>query len=143
MGAKNWKFVGQYQESDVKEIQNRFALPKPIALFLAARGLKADQIKDFLNPSLENLSDPYRFPGIQNAAKRLWEAIVNQEPILIHGDYDTDGITASALLALTLRANGAIVHTPCLPLYLLSTPCPWDREKQHSGPFEPRLHEKL
>ena len=111
MGAKNWKFVGQYQESDVKEIQKRFSLPKPIALFLAARGLDADQIKDFLNPSLENLSDPYRFPGIQDAAKRLWEAIVNQEPILIHGDYDTDGITASALLALTLRANGAIVHS--------------------------------
>ena len=111
MGAKNWKFVGQYQESDVKEIQKRFSLPKPIALFLAARGLNADQIKDFLNPSLENLSDPYRFPGIQDAAKRLWEAIVNQEPILIHGDYDTDGITASALLALTLRANGAIVHS--------------------------------
>ena len=37
--------------------------------------------------------------------------IAHKEPILIHGDYDTDGITASALLALVLRQNGGIVHS--------------------------------
>ncbi|MBQ4107391.1 MAG: single-stranded-DNA-specific exonuclease RecJ [Lentisphaeria bacterium] len=111
MGAKDWKFVGQYQENDIVEIARRFALPKPIAVFLAARGVQPEQVPAFLNPTLENLSDPYRFPGIKDAARRLWEAILNREEILIHGDYDTDGITASALLALVLRNNGAIVHS--------------------------------
>ena len=111
MGAKNWKFVGQYQESDVKRIQNRLQLPHAVAVFLAARGMTPDDAPAFLSPSLENLSDPYRFPGIYHAAERLWEAVFRQEPILIHGDYDTDGITASALLGLTLRSNGATVHS--------------------------------
>lgn len=111
MGVKNWKFVGQYQEVDVEKIQRTHSLSRPIAVYLAARGIKIDDIPGFLSPKLGNLSDPYRFPGIKDAAKRLWEAVARREPILIHGDYDTDGITASALLALTLRNNGAIVHS--------------------------------
>jgi len=111
MAAKNWKFVGQYQESDVKRIQSRHQLPHAVAVYLAARGVAAEDVPAFLSPSLENLSDPYRFPGIYDAAARLWEAVFRQEPILIHGDYDTDGITASALLGLTLRSNGATVHS--------------------------------
>ena len=111
MGAKDWKFVGQYQEGELNEIETRFGLPKPIAVFLAARGIKPDAVPAFLNPTLDHLSDPYRFPGMRDAAKRLWEAILRREAILIHGDYDTDGITASALLALVLRNNGAIVHS--------------------------------
>ena len=111
MAAKNWKFVGQYQESDVKRIQSGHHLPHAVAVFLAARGVAAEDVPAFLSPSLENLSDPYRFPGIHDAAARLWEAVFRQEPILIHGDYDTDGITASALLGLTLRSNGATVHS--------------------------------
>ena len=111
MGAKNWKFVGQYQESDVNRIQARHRLPHAVAVFLAARGISAEETPAFLSPNLENLSDPYRFPGIYEAAARLWEAVFRQEPILIHGDYDTDGITASALLGLTLRSNGATVHS--------------------------------
>ncbi len=111
MGAKNWKFVGQYQESDVSKIQNRLFLPHAVAVYLAARGVTAENAQAFLSPNLENLSDPYRFPGIKEAAARLWEAVFRQEPILIHGDYDTDGITASALLGLALRSNGGIVHS--------------------------------
>ena len=111
MGVKNWKFAGNNLENQIESIQHRFSLPRPIALFLASRGIEEDQVQDFLNPRLANLSDPYRFPGIEAAAKRLWEAIAAREPILIHGDYDTDGITASALLALVLRQNGAVVHS--------------------------------
>ena len=52
---------------------------------------------------------PYLLPGTKAAAKRLWEAIQKSQRIMIHGDYDTDGITATALLAWVLRENGAIV----------------------------------
>ncbi len=111
MGVKNWKIVGQYHDSEVEEIRKRHALPRPVAVFLAARGIRNDDVPAFLSPKLGQLSDPYRFPGIVDAAKRLWDAVLNKDPILIHGDYDTDGITASALLALVLRSNGATVHS--------------------------------
>ncbi len=111
MGVKNWKSAGNNLESKALTLRQKFSLPHPVALFFAARGIDEEQIPDFLSPRLANLSDPYRFPRIQDAAARLWRAIANKEPILIHGDYDTDGITASALLALVLRQNGAEVHS--------------------------------
>ncbi|MBO5900540.1 MAG: single-stranded-DNA-specific exonuclease RecJ, partial [Lentisphaeria bacterium] len=80
-------------------------------MYFVSRGIESKEIPGFLNPRLGNLTDPYRFPGIQEACARLWKAIANRESILIHGDYDTDGITASALLALVLRQNGATVHS--------------------------------
>ncbi|MBE6355888.1 MAG: single-stranded-DNA-specific exonuclease RecJ [Lentisphaerae bacterium] len=111
MSAKNWKPLGNVLFQDIDLIQQKYHLPRPIAVYFAARGIKAEEIPGFLEPRLANLSDPYRFPKIREACDRLWQAIANHEPILIHGDYDTDGITASALLALVLRQNGAIVNS--------------------------------
>lgn len=111
MGAKNWKPLSNVLSRDVESIQNKYNLPRPIAVYFAARGIAEADIPGFLDPRLANLSDPYRFPNIREACDRLWQAINNREPILIHGDYDTDGITASALLALVLRQNGAIVNS--------------------------------
>ena len=108
---KNWKLTRNTPDSEIEALCAAHKLPRPIALYFAARGIGGDTITDFLNPRLANLSDPYRFPGIQEASARLWRAIANHEPILIHGDYDTDGITASALLALVLRQNGGVVHS--------------------------------
>ena len=111
MGAIYWKNNSRDKESQIAELQAKHKLPRAICAVLAARGIASDQVQSFLNPKLANLSDPYRFPGIENAAKRLWDAVINKEPILIHGDYDTDGITASALLSLVLRSNGANVFS--------------------------------
>ena len=111
MGAKNWKCAGSNLDSEIFSVQQKYSLPRPVAMFLVARGVKEDSVADFLEPRLGNLSDPYRFPGIKEASARLWHAIREHEPILIHGDYDTDGITASALLAWVLTQNGAVVHS--------------------------------
>lgn len=111
MGETQWKSACQNLDNEVETLMRKFSLPHPVALYFAARGIPGEQIRDFLNPRLAALSDPYRFPGIKKAAARLWQAIQNREPIIIHGDYDTDGITASALLSLVLRRNGAIVQS--------------------------------
>ena len=111
MGAKTWKLAGIENTEEIKKMQTALGLPRPIAVYFSARGITAKDIPDFLSPKLGNLSDPYRFPGIREASLRLWQAIADREPILIHGDYDTDGITASALLAFVLRQNGATVHS--------------------------------
>ncbi len=111
MGSKKWKLIRANISSEVEELKRQHNLPRPIALYFAAREITPKQVAGFLNPQLRDLSDPYRFPGIEKAAARIWQAIANNEHILIHGDYDTDGITGSALLSLVLRRNGAKVSS--------------------------------
>ncbi len=83
-------------------------LPRPIALFLASHGVSLEKVSSYFDPKLSDLSDPFKIPGIEKASERLWQAIQKKEKILIHGDYDVDGITSSVLLQLTLEANGAL-----------------------------------
>ncbi|MCQ2380602.1 MAG: single-stranded-DNA-specific exonuclease RecJ [Victivallaceae bacterium] len=111
MGQKNWKLFAGENPEQIEQLSRNHSLPRAIAMYLCAHGIGADSITGYLEPKLSNLTDPYRFPRIEDAACRLWDAIDNHEPILIHGDYDTDGITASALLAWVLRTNGAVVHS--------------------------------
>lgn len=106
-----WVLSGNAPKSVEQELIAKFSFPRPIAMFLASRGIRADNVDVFLNPNLSKLSDPYRFPGMEVAAARLWEAVNNREQILIHGDYDTDGVTATALLSWVLRRNGAVVNS--------------------------------
>jgi single-stranded-DNA-specific exonuclease len=107
MGSSQWKPAEVHAE-EIQRLQRR-GLPRAIALLLAARGIAADVVDGFFDTSLSSLSDPFRIPGIREAAARLWEAIHRREPVAIHGDYDTDGVTATTLLAWVLRENGASV----------------------------------
>ncbi|MDD5698750.1 MAG: single-stranded-DNA-specific exonuclease RecJ [Victivallaceae bacterium] len=110
MAIKKWSLACLNSET-VDNLVRKFAFPRPIAMYLAARRIAEKDVDIFLNSRLSALSDPYRFPGMEAAVKCLWDAIFEQSPILIHGDYDTDGITATALLADVLRQNGGEVHT--------------------------------
>lgn len=79
---------------------------------LRARGVEtADQAQAFLKPNLKQLHDPATLPGCVRAAKRVKLAVDNQQPIIIYGDYDVDGVTASAILYHTLKQAGGDVKT--------------------------------
>ena len=69
---------------------------------LEARGLS----KSFLDPKYENLTDPFILPGMKDAVARIKTAIKNGEKILIYGDYDVDGVTASTVMEETLKLAG-------------------------------------
>ncbi|MCC6676327.1 MAG: single-stranded-DNA-specific exonuclease RecJ [Phycisphaerales bacterium] len=74
------------------------------ARVLAARGLiGAAEAEAFLNPSLRELHPPSLIPDLDRAAARLLDAARARQPIAIYGDYDVDGITATAILYHTLR----------------------------------------
>lgn len=73
---------------------------------LEARNLQ-DQAEQFLNPSLRSLHEPGLIPGLERSAQRLLEAIEKDERIVVYGDYDVDGVTASAILIHTIRAISA------------------------------------
>ena len=67
---------------------------------LSSKGIMTDKQKEaFLMPSYESLGDPTLLPDIEAATKRLIKAKENNEKVFIYGDYDVDGITATALLA--------------------------------------------
>ncbi len=68
------------------------------------RGIKtSQQIKDFLHPSLNQLYNPFLLKDMDIAVSRIVRAIDGRESILIVGDYDTDGVTATSLLLRFFR----------------------------------------
>ncbi|HLH27024.1 MAG TPA: single-stranded-DNA-specific exonuclease RecJ [Chloroflexota bacterium] len=86
-----------------------------VAQLLWNRGVRdAAAAGRFLRPEREPLGDPMRMAGVPAAVRRIRAAIAGGTPIAIHGDYDVDGVSAAAVLALTLRRLGAdpIVHIP-------------------------------
>ena len=75
-----------------------------IAQILINRGIKTvEGINDFLTSSINNLHDPFLLPDMEKAVERIGRAISSGEGILIYGDYDVDGVTATSLLYLFLR----------------------------------------
>ena len=83
-----------------------------VAELLVARGVDdPEPAKRFLKPTLMDLSDPAAIPGVEPAAQRIARAIADGQPIVIYGDYDVDGITASAILWHVLKHCGAEVAT--------------------------------
>jgi single-stranded-DNA-specific exonuclease len=85
-------------------------LAVPLAQVLINRGYRdADKASQFLNPQLRQLGDPFDLPDMAKAVDRILAAIQNKERIVIYGDYDVDGVTASALLQRVLSAAGATV----------------------------------
>lgn len=70
-----------------------------LASLLTLRGIETlEDARFFLAPTFENLSDPFSLKGMDKAVERIRTAILNHEKILIFGDFDADGVTATALL---------------------------------------------
>lgn len=78
-----------------------------LARLLCNRGLGSpERAREFLAPDLARLHDPALLPDMEKAVWRLRRAIAAQERILVYGDYDADGVTATALLIQFLRVLG-------------------------------------
>jgi len=85
-------------------------LHEPVAKALVNRGVKtAEEARKFLDPHLSDLHDPYLFVDMKAAVSRIADAIRRQEQIVVYGDYDVDGITATAILVKFLRRLGGSV----------------------------------
>ena len=81
-----------------------------IARLLVQRGFSdPDAASRFLRPSLEHLHDPSQLAGLPEAVTRIEHAIVSGQRVMIHGDYDVDGITSTVILRRALEMLGASV----------------------------------
>ncbi len=84
--------------------------PPIIADLLVRRGMAGEaDARAFLEPALADLHDPHVLPDVEKAVDRLAHALETGERIFVHGDYDADGITSTALCLRALSALGANV----------------------------------
>lgn len=91
-----------------RTLQQEAGLSPLMARLLHLRGVQTPGEADsFLNPGPEAILDPFLFSEMDAAVDRIQHAIEAGQRILIHGDYDVDGITSSAIMLETLRELGA------------------------------------
>ncbi|MBR2487896.1 MAG: DHH family phosphoesterase, partial [Kiritimatiellae bacterium] len=85
-----------------------------VAKILRARGIDEAEFEDFLNPSIDGLARPEELPGVEAAADAVLAAMAAGRKVVVFGDYDCDGVCATAILVKALGALGADVE-PFLP----------------------------
>lgn len=91
------------------------AVPLAVCQLLAARGIvSVEEAKRFLRPALEQVESPEAMADLPRAADRLADAVRRGETVMVHGDYDVDGICSTALMTAALRRLGGVVE-PFIP----------------------------
>jgi single-stranded-DNA-specific exonuclease len=89
------------------QLASQLKISPLLAQCLINRGFgEISAIENFLSPRLKNLADPFLLPNMDKAVGRLLRAREHNEPLVIFGDYDVDGVTSTALLTDVLRALG-------------------------------------
>ncbi|MBL8728160.1 MAG: single-stranded-DNA-specific exonuclease RecJ [Planctomycetes bacterium] len=82
-----------------RALAHTLGLPDLVVRVLLARGFDDPaRVRGFLRPDLGTLHDPFLFRDMDKAVTRIRRALRNGEPILIHGDYDCDGVSGTVLL---------------------------------------------
>lgn len=105
--GKQWQLLDPDPQT-VRTLTHQMACSPLIARLLALRGIQSKTQADrFLNPSLGDLTPPFSMAGMHIAVDRIHRALQTNEKILLVGDYDADGITATAVLTAFLRRCGA------------------------------------
>ena len=96
-GSKYRWYWNKPDQGQVNDIGMTHSISQPIAQVLASRGFaNHNQIRKHLFPDFErDVASPTKLKDAQRAAKRINQAIENNEKILIFGDYDVDGVTSS------------------------------------------------
>ena len=111
----NWQFSPQVEDVDFTKIAKSAGLSSEVACLLYQRGIRDEsRLKKFLEPSLEDLHDPYLLPDMDKAVDRIRQAIERGELILVYGDYDADGMTSASIVKESLEQLGAecLVYLP-------------------------------
>ena len=108
-----WVFRGASSEEKVAvpDFFNLNNIPEGTARIMMRRGISTEEkLTHFLYDTLDNLSDPFLMKGMQQAVRRIIQAIDLKEKIVIYGDYDVDGITSTSICVRCLRKLGADVN---------------------------------
>ena len=99
-----WKLKPKTSQEAIEKLGKEINVNPTLANMLINRGVESfDQAKDYFRPSLSQLHDPFLMKDMDKAVDRIEKAVLNQERILVYGDYDVDGTTAVALMYSFLK----------------------------------------
>jgi single-stranded-DNA-specific exonuclease len=100
---KRWN-IRPHDPDRIAALERAAGVPAVVAQLLLCRGIeRPEAARQFLAAQLKDLREPDLLPGAREAARRIWAAVQAGKRIVIHGDYDVDGITGTSILVLCLR----------------------------------------
>jgi single-stranded-DNA-specific exonuclease len=95
-----------YDYGEVRRLASELALAEPVAITLVRRGYRTvDAARRFLEAREEH--HPLEFDGMEGVCERILSVVHGRGRITVHGDYDVDGVSSTAILVSTLRSLGA------------------------------------
>mgnify|MGYP001338242892 CR=1 FL=1 len=107
-----WYLKEKDEQDQIEKLANDLSVENTIAKILFNRNITTyNEAKRFFRPSLEDLHDPFLMKDMHLAVKRIESAIINNENILVFGDYDVDGTTAVSLVSSYLKSIYTNVST--------------------------------
>jgi single-stranded-DNA-specific exonuclease len=117
--SKRWIIKEQPELAIIEDFANKLKIEKSLAALLLNRGIcTVEDAADFFNPDINKLHDPFLMHNMDIAVTRLSQAIINNEKILVYGDYDVDGTTAVALLYSFLSEIIGTDHRQFIEYYI-------------------------
>ncbi len=110
MPDRRW-LVQRTNPDYVRYLSRAASVSQAFAQILINRGVSTpEHVRAFLDPAMERLSDPFELPGMKEAVEVVRGAVSAGRRILVHGDYDADGLTGTAVMVSALRRLGAEVY---------------------------------
>ena len=99
-----WTLKTAPNKKKVNQLSNDLSIDPILASLLVQRNIDSfKKAKEFFRPSLEDLHDPFLLKDMDRAVSRIEKAIIDNENILIYGDYDVDGTTSVSLVSSYLK----------------------------------------
>ena len=99
-----WTLKTAPNKKKVSQLSNDLSVDPILASLLVQRNIDSfKKAKEFFRPSLEDLHDPFLLKDMDRAVSRIEKAIIDNENILIYGDYDVDGTTSVSLVSSYLK----------------------------------------
>jgi len=106
-----WVYSEPERGESIRYMAENLSIPNEIARLLVNRDITSyEEAKKFFRPESESLHDPFLMKDMDKASVRLSEAIRNHEKVVIYGDYDVDGTTATSIMYLFLKGFGLDVE---------------------------------
>jgi single-stranded-DNA-specific exonuclease len=105
-----WVLASRPQPETLETVRTELGIPNVMAKILINRGIDCvETAREFLYPSLDSLIDPFEMMDMDRAVRRIWDAVEANEKIMVHGDYDVDGVTGTSLLVRSIGHLGTEV----------------------------------
>lgn len=106
-----WVYATPEREESVEELKQQLNIPEKIAHLLSLRGIDSfERARGFFRPGIEHLHDPFLMKDMKLATQRLCKAIRGSQTVLVYGDYDVDGTTATSIVYTFLKSFGLNVE---------------------------------